>query len=588
VPTTPRKTTSKKPAKQMFSPKKPKIDIPEGERCFILDVPYLERNLVSSLGGRWNSDVRATIFVGKHLPENLQPYGSKPFSWERWLEDDLNNNIGDIPAAAHTLQPRPHQQQAAQSILRASKAGARGFLLADDVGLGKTSSALEGIRLLKKTRKIQNVLIISPLAVVPHWRRTVADTGLAQEGIRFCVINYDRLKKLLDVPESAKTAKRTKTKNRRIAKDGVSLVNWDLIIVDESHNCKNMEAQRSKAVSKLGRYNERRENAPFILWLSATAGQNPLELSYLSPLLAQLSQSKLSEFKDFGAWLDEQGFHVVHEKRFNSWSWSEDGREQEQDVAKMRDFLFNRKTPVALRRLPTDISGWPEILRSLQPVELSPEQWRLYEQAWTMFRKEMKLALKGKDPKAGMVARLRFRQKSSLIRVNGTVDQVLDLLENGHQVTVSFQFIESLDAVKEQLLKHKISVSVMDGRDRDGREEQRLLFQKGINKVCLFTPTEGFSLHQNELLADGSHASNVPRSLIIHDPRYSGIQSIQIEGRQHRDGQFAQAYYMFGADTVEEDIVKTLLGRIISTKALVGDDTETIRLLEKQLVTSAL
>ena len=58
------------------------------------------------------------------------------------------------------------------------------------------------------------------------------------------------------------------------------LRDYDVVIWDESHRCKNPAAARSKLAVKLN------ARAGFVLWLSATAGQNPIELSYLTPLLA--------------------------------------------------------------------------------------------------------------------------------------------------------------------------------------------------------------------------------------------------------------------------------------------------------------
>lgn len=581
-----RRTTSRRRA----TPKRPAPPPPAalqpgpGQRLWFLDVPYPERAIASASGARWDATRRATVYIGTQLPAGLQPYASRPFSWERWLEDDTNGALGPVPAAAHTFTPRPHQVDGAAAIAKAARIGARGFLLADEVGLGKTIIALEGVRALTQIRPVRNVLIVSPLAVVPHWRRTVADLGLTDEGMRVCVINYDRLKKLLTVPASAQAAKRTSTKNRRTAKDGVSLVDWDVVIADESHQLKNFStAQKAQAFARIAAYDKPRDKAPFVLYVSATAGQTPLELGYLAPLLAQITGSKGSDLRDFGPWLEEQGFHVTHESRFDRWLWTEDPTERVVDVDRMRAMLFERSTPVALRRLPTDLAGWPEIVRVLLPVELEPAQRRLYEEAWTVFRREMKMASRGGDAKAGMVARLRFRQKASLLRVDGTVGHALDLLDNGHQVAISAQFIESVDAIADGLRRAKIPVVIMDGRDPGGREEHRLAFQSGRARAVIFTPAEGFSLHQDELLADGTLATPNPRSLIIHDPRYSGIQTIQIEGRTHRDGKAATAYYAFGADTVEEDVVRTLLGRVESTKALVGDDTATIHALEATL-----
>jgi len=553
---------------------------------WILSVPFEDKHAAAALGALWNAKTRAHTYTGLQLPDSLRIYASQPYSWERWREEDLNPTKPNLTNVGESfLTPRPHQVEAIVSILKAAKAGARGFLLADDVGVGKTLSAAVAVARMGTIRPVKHVLIVCPLAVVPHWRRTLSDIP-TPANIRFCVINYDRLKHLLTTPASATQAKRRRTKNQRTARDGESLVNWDVVVFDESHQLKNMDAQRSMAAARIAKYHHPARESPFVLWMSATAGQNPTELSYLAPLLAQATGSKSSALKDFGPWLLGQGFHVVEDPRWKKWSWTLQTKDRASDIALMKKLLFARSVPIALRRRPTDIAGWPEVQRILLPVDLTVANRVQYLAAWTEFRRSMNLVQRGKNPTGGLVAQLRFRQKASLVRVLGTVEHALDLLANGHQVTISVQFIETLDAIRSELEKKKIVVAVMDGRSPKTREAERLRFQRGEAKVVLFTPVEGFSLHQDELLADGSEASNNPRSLIVHDPRYSGIQAIQIEGRQHRDSQNANAYYAFSTNTVEEKIVATLLDRMESTKALVGDDTSLIRDLERILGTT--
>ena len=87
---------------------------------------------------------------------------------------------------------------------------------------------------------------------------------------------------------------------------------------------------------------------------------------------------------------------------------------------------------------------------------------------------------------------------------------------------------------------------------------------------------EGISLHQ------GEH-NDVARSEVIHDLRWSAIQMAQIEGRCHRDGRFAQVYWAYADDTVEERIAAVVCRRIQSMKAMVGDDVETLREIERLL-----
>ena len=76
---------------------------------------------------------------------------------------------------------------------------------------------------------------------------------------------------------------------------------------------------------------------------------------------------------------------------------------------------------------------------------------------------------------------------------------------------------------------------------------------------------------------------DAPRSEVIHDLRWSAIQMAPIEGRCHRDGRFAQVYWTYADDTVEEKIARVVAGRIQSMKEMIGDDTETLRAIEDLL-----
>ena len=217
--------------------------------------------------------------------------------------------------------------------------------------------------------------------------------------------------------------------------------------------------------------------------------------------------------------------------------------------------------------------------RILTPIELDPEGRALYLSAWTEFRAAMDLSPSGRDPRSALAAALRLRQKSSLVRVAGTVGLVRELLENGHQVAVSVAFMETLAAVRESLESDGVACAAIHGALPAGaREEERLRFQRGEAKVVLFTVEEGISLHQ------GEH-NDAPRSEVIHDLRWSAIQMAQIEGRCHRDGRLARAYWVYADDTVEERIAQVVARRIQSMKAMIGDDVETLRAIERLLTT---
>ena len=57
----------------------------------------------------------------------------------------------------------------------------------------------------------------------------------------------------------------------------------------------------------------------------------------------------------------------------------------------------------------------------------------------------------------------------------------------------------------------------------------------------------------------------------------------QIEGRCHRDGRYAVAYWAFAEATIEAQIAELVCRRIGNMKAMVGDDVETLREIEQLL-----
>jgi hypothetical protein len=564
------KKTAASPAKASASKgsETARTSAPSGDRTFVLDVPFAMRAVASAGSAKWSAEHGVFVYTGKALPSALAPFAPQPYSWELHVQRILDENEGHAEPRKPSkptgnIVPRDHQVVGTRAILEAKKRGRPGFLLADDVGLGKTITTWSAILAMPD---VDSVLIVAPLAVLAHWRRTIETMG--DGGKDIVVMNYERLGKLFEVTAEARKKIRSK---KGLARAGKAQ-EIDLVVWDESHRCKNPTSARSKLAAKLN------AGAGFRLWLSATAGQTPLELSYLAPLLASVTGARAADLKDFEAWCKSEGLGLTR-GAYGKWEYAGTPA----DTAKMRDMLFG---PVAgapaagLRRRPEDIAGWPELNRILSPIELDPEARALYKEAWSNFRREMSLAPRGKDPKSALAAALRLRQKSSLIRAAGTVELVRELLDNGHQVAVSVAFMESLGVIREAL--DDVPVAEIHGKlSATAREAERLRFQRGEARVVLFTVEEGISLHQ------GEH-SETPRSQVVHDLRWSAIQMAQIEGRCHRDGRFAQVYWAYADGTVEERIARVVARRIVSMKELVGDDTETVREIERLLDESSV
>ncbi len=554
-----------RPAAAAASPTRPASSArSSAPRQHVLDVPFAMRAVAAAAGARWDADHGVHVWEGAALPAALAPFAAAPYSWERHVERALNGAALPPPSTpTGAIALRAHQTEAVAAIAAARAAGRPGFLLADDVGLGKTITAWAAIL---GARSSARVLIVCPLAVIAHWRRTIEAMG--DGGKDVVVINYDRLGKLFEVSAAARKKVRTK---KGLARVGTA-PEFDVVVLDESHRCKNPTAARSKLAAKLV------AEAGFCLWLSATAGQNPLELSYLAPLLAATTGARAADLKDFEQWCLDQGLGISR-GTYGKWLW----RGDRNDCERVRAMLFEPARghgPAGLRRRPEDIVGWPAINRILTPIELDASARELYQQAWTAFRRELELAPRGRDPKSALAAALRLRQKSSLLRAPGTVELVRELLDNDHQVAVSVAFVETLEAIKAELGSGLGAVPcavIHGGLGAAAREAERLRFQRGEAKVVLFTVEEGISLHQ------GEH-NDVPRSEVIHDLRWSAIQMAQIEGRCHRDGRFAQVYWAYADGTIEDQLARVVAGRLQAMKEMIGDDAETLREIERLLM----
>lgn len=553
---------------QEFAPQAKTPKTTSGPRVLAIDYTYMP--FAKQAGAKWNPDLKVCTYEGKKLPIELTGFEPLPYSWEAWAQEELTGDkiLPSKDSTRKKLIPRKDQKEAIQAILTAKKAQSPGFLLADQVGLGKTLSAWESI-LQMDPKKKKNILVLCPLGVIAAWRSTIENIG--DEGNRILLLNYDKLKKIYELADGVKTKSL-----KGVAKRGKPL-QFDIIVMDESHKLKNIQAARSKLAT--GLYKE----AGFIIWMSATAGQNLLELTYLAPLLAHRTGDRVTEItKDFESWCQKHGAPLSRGK-YGKWIL-----EASQDSNKMiHDLLFKPQKGVlgAIRRRPQDIAGWPEIQRIATPVELNPQNTQLYQLAWEEFLEAIET---GKSTPAGrknilaspqgMAGLIRLRQKASILKVNETCELALELIENGLQVAISCQYLDPLQKILERLTKEKITVTRFTGQENPTQKEQnRISYQKGEAKVILFTVEEGISLHSGEF-------NNVPRAQINHDPRWSAITANQIDGRSHRNGTFAPVYWMFLKNTIEERIITKLMERMTSMGEIHGDETDSLDILRKALL----
>jgi len=133
--------------------------------------------------------------------------------------------------------PYDHQKIAIEKLLGNDK-----FILADDMGVGKTTSGT--IAALESGAK--KVLIICPATLKFNWKREIENYTNDEIGIvegkkwqdgKFVIINYDILKNFHSL-ESGESSK-------------IMDYGFELVIVDEAHYISNSKAQRTKLVNDI-------------------------------------------------------------------------------------------------------------------------------------------------------------------------------------------------------------------------------------------------------------------------------------------------------------------------------------------------
>ncbi len=424
---------------------------------------------------------------------------------------------------------RPHQQEAVSKIRRTFIMGAKSFLLADEVGLGKTRVACE------LAKHFGKVLIVSPLSTISGWLSEAreVDLNLKQATQQrwpdsdHVIVNYDRLGKFPDniVKHSGKT---------------IFPYTFDLIIWDESQKLKGYKTQRHKIWEALNRA------AGKCLYMSATPAQNPLEMKYLCDVIGV-------PISNYWGWV--KSFNGITQPRWGGFSWRPGYRN---DKEKLNGILNGTKS---MRRTPQDIAGWPELNRIIHPIQLDPTEKKHYGEAFKEYKERIEASGRSINPKAEqLVAIGKFKQRISDVKLKHTLAKIKDLIEDGIVVTVSVQYRASANWLYEHLLDYR--VACITGETPEQQRTEILAGSKSdMLDVIIFTISEGINLHQVE----DSHRIRIQ---INHDIRWSGMDSHQIEGRTNRAGRYAPVYWMVCQDTIDERVAKVLKGKMDSMEGM--------------------
>ncbi len=376
-------------------------------------------------------------------------------------------------------------------------------------GFGKTFVA--GFLATYLKRKVG---VLCPKSVVPHWRRALEDCGA---DVLF-ITNYEQAK--LDKFQHGGWLIRGRKYAWNVPED-------TLLIFDECHRCADRTTQNAKMMTAARSASS--HGGVKVMAMSATAAKDPLDLYALGFLLG------LHQGADFLGWCCNHGV------RRGTFAWEFRGGRAALD--KLHHDIFPAH---GYRASYSDLPDFPASTVEALAVEVaSPSEVdALFESVRVLEE------LEGMATEA-VVARLRARQKTELLKVPAMLELIKDHVREGQSVCVFVNFLDTIDALMNKL---KGASCVVGGQNAEMRQLEIDLFQADDRRVIVCQSQAGgvgISLHDVR--------GEFPRVSLISPPE-SARSLIQILGRIHRTGAKTPAIQkiVFADGTVETRVRRTV------------------------------
>ena len=400
-----------------------------------------------------------------------------------------------------------------------------GACLADDMGLGKT---LQAIALLAKIheKKRRRSLVIMPKSLIYNWENEIARfTPQLKIGVYYG-INRD-FKSLEDVQVILTTYGTVRNDIENLMKH-----KFEIIVLDESQNIKNINSQTTKAVLLL--------NAKKRIALSGTPIEN--NLLELYSLFRFLNPSMFGTVQMF------TNNYIVPIQKYSDTSTIKELRK------KIYPFLLRRVKKEVLKDLPDKIE-------KLIYVDMNDEHRKYYEERRKYFYSmlEKNNTVNGEVDKFFVlqaINELRHIVSSPEIddrkiissKKEVLMENIIEAIENGHKVLVFVNYLSSIERICESLKENKIKFLKMTGQTKD-RQSLVDKFQNDSRYKAFVMTLKTGGVGLNLVSAD---------TIFIYDPWWNKTVENQAIDRAYRLGQDKTvfAYKMIMKNTIEEKILK--------------------------------
>jgi SNF2 family DNA or RNA helicase len=489
--------------------------------------------------------------------------------------------IGHVPLPSGLVaELRPYQRAGYEWLVFLWRHGLGG-VLADDMGLGKTlqtlaliaharqaGNAASGVPAADRTRDVGRqhgaagaeppFLVVAPSSVVANW---ASEAARFVPGLRVASVTATRRKQRETLAEAVAGADIVLTTYTvfRLDHAEFAALRWAGLVLDEAQFVKNHASQTHRLAREL--------DAPFRLAVTGTPLENNLlELWAMFQIVAP------------GLFPSRRRFVEEYVKPIAAAASPVHGTDAAYGSARL-ERLRRRIRPLMLRRTKDVVAPeLPEKQEQVLSIPLAPRHRALYDTWLQRERQKVLGLLDDLDRQRFIVYRsitlLRMLAvDASLIdpandvvpstKLDALLDQLGDIIAEGHRALVFSQFTSYLRKVAARLDAASIRYEYLDG-STTRRADVIASFRDGAAPVFLISlKAGGFGLTLTE--AD---------YVFLLDPWWNPAAEAQAIDRTHRIGQTKQVmvYRMVASDTIEEKVMRLARRKGELFDAVLDDD----------------
>lgn len=431
-------------------------------------------------------------------------------------------------------------------------------LLCDEMGMGKTITSIVAAESVVPNPR---VLVVCTKGPMEHWREKIGewavhspeDVTMVRAGKSEMIYAYTSGWLIIN------------WEMMRLCEDALSIHDFDVVIADEAHRCKNRKSQTFQALARLTR-----KSQYLILATGSPYANHPGELWALLNLV------------DPKAFPSYWRFHTLYVQT------EQDAGGNVRTVPGVRHakLLANELRSRMLMRMKKDhIADLPEVLPTVSiPLDLSPKQYRMYIAMARQMLAEISdgSAVYAMDP---LGQALRLRQIASTtatldpeVDESSKLDALMDLLADTEgKVVVFSMFRATVNCIAQRLAQAGVGYRLLIG----GMSSDEV-----AATIDDFTNDDSVQVIAGTIQFGGeSHNLQAASTVVFIDEHYNPVRQEQAIARLHRIGQKnpVSVVRLYCPGTVDDMVHKILEGKMAANAEIVRAELEShLRVLLKK------